>query len=908
MRSLTLGLFGLAALVACGGGATQSSEPRPGIGPTQEQPKPVPQPAVQYGALDLLAGLEQQTLDNGMKVFVKEDRRLPVVSTALVYRVGTVHEPEGTSGLAHFLEHMLFKGTDIYAKGEIDEITVRAGGVNNAFTENDFTLYWFNVAAEALDDVLRIEASRMRNCTLDLKEMDGERGNILSELYRFLDSPSGKLQYEMDQIVFKTHSYRRPGHGYEADVKSVKLEVMREFYLNHYGPNNAALVVIGDIDRAKTFARVRELFNGIPKVKEAAPPTAAEPPQKGENRATFETDKATDRIGLAWRTNTVGSEEDIVLDVIQNLLTNGKDSRLYKRFVVRDRVATEVDATNSARRYDGVFYVFSDVTDEAKPADVEKALLEELESLKAAPVAARELQKARNIITANFIFGKESALDLATSVGVYEGLGVPRYLKEYIARIEAVTPQKIQAVAKSLFRVENRTVAVANKARNRRHAGRQAAPASPVAEFGEYHEHRLANGLTILIKPRRNLPIVSVVASVDAGPLTESSDKAGVAQLTGALLDQGFSTPDLRKMGPEEIAEALEYTGAQLSAGSEGLSAKCLTRDSAMVMDLLRDLLIYPVFPDDRVALYLDHQLQEIEGVGDDPSGLARELWFSKVYSGHPAGRPGHGLKETVEKLTRADVVAHHAARYRPDTTILAVTGDVDPAAILHELTSRFGSWSANGPAAAIPLPDVKREGKGHQHVEFRKTKQINVCLGHVSIPFSDPDYFALRVFEQIFCSSPAFTDRLTRIVREDMHLAYEVGGAVVALAPYPAPFLVYMGSGSQNGMKARDTALKILNDLLTEGPKEGELLTAKAYLTRSIPFRWESTDDVANYMVTCRRRRLGIDWPLRYRAGVSAVTKEDVLRAARAHLNPDALTTVIVGPVDKDGNVIEEK
>lgn len=859
---------------------------------------------VDYGKLDFLAGVERQVLDNGMTVLVKSDRRLPIVSIVTGYRVGSVHEPEGTSGLAHFLEHMLFKGTDRYGKGEIDRLTIRAGGSNNAYTENDFTQYWFTVSSDTLDQFLQIEASRMRHSLLDQKEFDQERNVVTEELYRLLDSPWGKLHYEIDQAVFKSHSYRRPGWGFEEDLKTVKHATMRDFYQRYYGPNNATMVIVGDVDRAKTFARVRELFGSIPKVEEAAPPTEPEPPQKAENRLEIKTDKAFDRLALAFRAGRVGSDEDFTLDVIQQLLSHGKDSRLYRRLIVRDRTATSVEAMNNARRYDGVFYVFAEVSEERQPAEAEAAILEELEQLKSKPVAPRELQKAKNILTASFIFAKETYQSLADEIAAREALGAPQYLREYLGRINAVTAEQIQAVARGVFRKENRTVARALAKRERRARSAGDGPAS--AEFGEYHEYRLPNGLTLLVKPRPGLPIVTVDAYVHAGTLTEPAEKAGVAALTGRLLDQGFVTPDGRTKTAEQIAEEVEFTGARLTTSSEGIAIKALTRDLPLAYDFLRDMLLHASFPKDKVELYRQHQLEEIQAVGDSPSDLVYEMMMKEIYAGHPLERPANGRTETVSKLTREDIVAHHRAYYRPDNTIIAVAGDVTPEAVAKDLRARFADWTA--PATKIPRPPApSRQSKPKLVSEYRATNQVNVCFGHLSVPSAHPDFYALRVFEYIFCRSTGFVDRLSRIVREEMHLAYEVWGTATQLAEYPAPFLVYIGTGAQNGDRARAAAMKILEELLREGPKEEELETAKDYLIRNVPFAWDSTDGLARYMVTTRRLRLGIDWPLRYAQGIAAVGKEDVIRAARTHLSPEALTTIIVGPVDKDGKVIED-
>jgi zinc protease len=267
--------------------------------------------------------------------------------------------------------------------------------------------------------------------------------------------------------------------------------------------------------------------------------------------------------------------------------------------------------------------------------------------------------------------------------------------------------------------------------------------------------------------------------------------------------------------------------------------------------------------------------------------------------------RPDLGTPQTVMQLTRADVAAHHRKCFRPDNTIIAIAGDVDPVAIQREVRKRFSEWSAPGSTDIPALPAISRQKRPERIVESRETNQINYVIGHLSVDRNHPDYVPLKVLEHIFCRSTGFADRLSKTVRDDAGLAYEVWGILAQGADvYPGPFMIYIGTASENGAKPLEMTLQIIDDLLSSGPTDEEIARAKNYLLRSLPFSWESTDQLAAYMITVRRLHLTLDYPRRYATAVRAVTKDDLLRVARTHLAPDSLTTVIVGPVNSDGKV----
>jgi len=881
-------------------------------------------PGEVQGRSDVLAGLQTRILKNGLKVLVKEDRNLPVVATALGYRVGSMHEPPEMTGLSHFLEHMLFKGTDRYKRGEIDRVTFEAGGNNNAWTSEDMTVYWFHVSSDRLEEFLALEANRMVRCLMDPMEFQNEKKVVLEELNRRLDSPGGPLHEEIEKVIFTRSGYDHPVLGWRDQLEKMTRDRMVEHYRTYYQPNNAVLVVVGDVDAKDCFEKAAKHFESIPAGPKAPLPRTKEPPQDRERRFQVETEDASSRLVMGFRSDVVGSKTDIALDLLSTILSNGKKSRLVARLVEKEDLVAEggVGTTNNTRKYDGVFYAEAELKPGASVEAAEKAMLDELERLKNAPVAESELRRAKNLLRASFAFGKESTMGLAEAIVQFEVLDLPEYLRVYMDRVASITAAEIQAVARTVFDSQRRTVGTAlakpkkdgKNGRSGGHPGRvrcarSSGPAMQSApELGEYWETRLRNGLTILAKRKPGVPVVAVRAHVRAGPLVEPNGQAGVAQLTGQLLDEGIRDDVGRRMlSHDQIASLVEDVGGVLSTGSTGVSVKVLSEHRGLAFDLVRDLLLFPSFPNDRFKKIRQDQLAEIQSADDEPRSVARRLFFETVFPGHPMRRPAFGYLDTVERLTRDDVLRHFGRFFRPDNAVLAVVGDIDPPTALQELARRFESWKGEG---ALDLPAISpapRQTEPRSRYEFRRKKQVNVYLGHVGVERKNPDFAALRLLEFVLCKGSGFTDRMSMRVRDDAGLAYTVGGDITdGAGETPGAFLIYVGTQAGQKDEAVAMVLKELRAFIDEGPTDAELESAKKHLSRSVVFDWETAEEIAGGLVEMRRYNLPPDHLRGFVDAVRRMTKEEVRRVAQRYLDGKNVTIVVVGPVDKDGKIIK--
>jgi zinc protease len=398
-------------------------------------------------------------LDNGFRALLVKRRNLPVVASMLWYQVGSRDEGTGETGLSHFLEHMMFKGTQRYAKGDIDRVTSKLGGSNNAFTDNDVTTYYFSLASDRWEAALEIEADRMRGCLLDEAEFAAEKKVVLEELAMGEDDPWRSLHQEVESLAYRVHPYRHPIIGWREDLERVDVGAMRAYYERHYGPNRAFLVVVGDIDIARTEQRIAELFAAVPAAQPRATPLA-EPPPRGERRAVQRFPGNLTRLAIAMPTCRMGEPDDFVFDVIAYVLSAGKSSRLQRRLVLEEELATDVSVYNEVRQDPGLFWIAVELIDGADPHAVERIVREELDRLASGGATAAELRRARTQLRAGYLFDEETVLDLAMKIGRFEAMTERghRLLESVLDSYAAVTSQQIKEVAQRTFPADRCTV------------------------------------------------------------------------------------------------------------------------------------------------------------------------------------------------------------------------------------------------------------------------------------------------------------------------------------------------------------------------------------------------------------------------------------------------------------------
>jgi len=398
-------------------------------------------------------------LSNGLVVLTKEVHTSPIVTNMIWYRVGSRNEELGQTGKSHFLEHMLFKGTDRFKKGEIDLLTLKNGGGNNAFTSHDFTAYYFSFSSDRWEVAIDIEADRMVNCAFDPEEFEAEKKVVIEELKTGLDSPWGLLLQEEEATAFKVHPYRNPIVGWLQDVERATVEEQQAYYRRYYQPNNATLVIAGDFDTDDVVAKVERAFGSIPAGPAPAPMLLKEPPQRGERRLIVRWRSKVPRLAIAYHAPEIAASDTYALQVLAVILAEGKASRLYQRMVEREQTVTFVSAEYGEAKDPTLFHIRAEARGDHSIDEVEASIHDELESIARNGVSAHELNRAKHQIEAHFILSRERTLDQAILLGQIETLYGLNYVDSYLRRINAVTEADTADMCRRYLVENNRTVA-----------------------------------------------------------------------------------------------------------------------------------------------------------------------------------------------------------------------------------------------------------------------------------------------------------------------------------------------------------------------------------------------------------------------------------------------------------------
>src|SRR6266478_3021417 len=405
----------------------------------------------------------EATLDNGLRILVLEDHRSPIATIQTWYKVGSRDEIPGATGLAHFLEHMMFKGTPTYGKGLFAQVVEENGGQDNAFTSQDVTSYYVNIAADRVNLILGVEADRMRNLLLEASEIDSERQVVAEERRtRTEDDPEGYLSEEFLAVAYKAHPYGWPIIGWMSDILRINPVELRAFYDRYYLPNNALLVVAGDVDTARVLARARETFGKIPRGPAPPPMDSVEPPQLGERRVqVYKTDARAPIVYIGYHVPNYRSKDAPALELLSTILQEGRASRLYRRLVYEQRLALSIGGEYEYLSHDPNLFWFSGTPLPGQtPETLEQAIMAEIERVKNEPVPEEEIERAKNQTEAGFVWRQDSVHSRAASMARFELAGSWRDGESFVPLIRQVTAADLQRVARAYFQADRRTVGI----------------------------------------------------------------------------------------------------------------------------------------------------------------------------------------------------------------------------------------------------------------------------------------------------------------------------------------------------------------------------------------------------------------------------------------------------------------
>lgn len=881
---------------------------------TTAQAQTPPAPATSSAAPDLNLDYERFTLDNGLRVIVHTDRKAPVVSVHVWYHVGSKNEPAGKSGFAHLYEHLLFNGSEHY-DGEWFEPLQRSGATSvNGSTWLDRTNYYQTVPTPALDLVLWMESDRMGHLlgALTQAKLDNQRGVVQNEKRQGDNEPYGRVNYNLYEGLFPVgHPYRHSTIGSMADLDAAKLEDVRQWFRDYYGPNNTVMVLAGDIDAATAKEKVTRYFGDIPAGPEVDAVQAWVPVREHNTREVQHDQVPAVLANRAWALPGRATREGALLRLAAEVIGGGRNSRLYLDLIYNRQVATQASAYVGQFELANIFDLSVVLKPGEQPAVASDAIDRIIAEFVDKGPTADEMTRAVTSINASTIRGLEQVTGKASVLAEGElYAGSPEFIETYLGWINAATANDVRDVARTWLSRGWHQVDVVPAGRYTvakqgvdRSAGLPAPPTeSPRLSFPQIQTATLTNGIRVVLAERHALPLVEMSMQFDAGYAADAGGKLGVASFAMSMLDTGTSTRTAL-----EISAEAERLGANLTAGSNldasvvALSAlKAQLRPSiALWADVIRN----PTFTAEETDRLRKRWISTIAQEKAQPLSLALRLLPPTLYgAGHAYAVPftGSGTTDSIASITRDDLVSFKGRWLRPDNATLFIVGDTTLAEITPLLEDAFRGWTP--PAGAVPTKNVGSVAppKSPRVVLIDKpgSPQSLILAGYVIPGLGTPRDIAIDAMNGVLGGS--FTARINMNLREDKGWAYGAQ-TVMQNARGPRPYLVYAPVQVDRTGDSLRELVKELTDITSTRPVAAdEMSRVVAGLTRGLPGSFETSNAVLGSLVTSARYGRPLDYAATLTERYGALTIKDLQTAATDFVHPQRLTWVIVGDLSK--------
>ncbi len=853
-------------------------------------------------------------LDNGLTLLVHEDRKAPIVSVNVWYHVGSKNEKPGKTGFAHLFEHLMFNGSENF-NDDYFQALERVGATNlNGTTNEDRTNYFQDVPKPALDLVLWMESDRMGHMlgAVDQAKLDEQRGVVQNEKRQGENQPY-RIAYELitKNTFPQGHPYSWTVIGEMEDLDAASLEDVHEWFRTYYGAANAVISIAGDISAEEAREKVAQYFGSIP----GGPPVARQQSwiarRTGEHRQTVQDRVPQARVMKVWNVPEWGTREAVMLDLATDVLAAGKSSRLFKRLVYEDQIATSASAYIAAQEIAGQVVLQGTAQPNGDLAAVESALDEELAAFLQSGPTADELERVKMGRKARFIRGAEriggfgGKSDILARNEVYTGN--PAHYQQMLAWAEQATAEDIRSVAAE-YLSDGAYVLEIHPAPERSvtesKVDRSELPKSDgFAEFSfpDTSETELSNGLKVVHATVQSIPTVELALLFKAGFAADQGGTQGLAGMTAEMLEEG--TENLSSL---EISDVAERLGARVSASASldtaRVSLSALSENLAESLDLFADVVLRPSFPEQELDRLKRLQVAGIQQEMAQPFTVGLRLLPQLIYGdGHAYAAPltGSGTVESVTALSRDDVVAFHRAWYRPDSATLVVVGDLPMDELKPMLEERFGGWEAEGelPQLNFETPAMA-DSRAVYVVDKPGALQSVIIAGLPAPPTNNPDEIAIEAMNSILGGS--FTSRINMNLREDKHWSYGARSTLID-AVGPRMFMAYAPVQTDKTKESMIELDRELRGILGPRPPEAdELAKAQQNRTLRLPGQYETKRAVLGALVKILVHDLPEDYFETYAGRVRSLALAEIRGAAARIVHPDRMVWIVVGDLSE--------
>lgn len=859
-------------------------------------------------------------LDNGLTLIVHEDHKAPIVAFNIWYHVGSKNEKQGKTGFAHLFEHLMFNGSEHF-NDDYFKLMDQIGATDlNGTTNNDRTNYFENFPTSALDKVLWVESDRMGFMinAIDSAKLAEQRGVVQNEKRQGDNEPYAIASELTAKNTYPAaHPYSWRVIGSMEDLDAASLDDVKDWFKSHYGPNNSVIVIAGDVKPDEIFEKVKKYFGGIP----ASPPLAKQEKWVAKMTGTH-TQVAEDRVPQGrlektWNVPGWGTKDATYLNLLSDILTSGKTSRLYKRLVYDSLLASGVNSYVDDKEIAGQFVISADAKPGVELTTINKMVNEELQKIFSAGVTKQELERAKTRYFSGFVKGaeriggfggKSDILALSATYG-----GSPDYYKTIQKMVKTATIADIKKAA-NVWLTDGeyvlQIVPFGNFSTAATTIDRSVQPPlgpPPAVKFPPVNEFTLSNGLKVSLVTRTAIPVINMSLMVNAGYAADQFGLPGLASLAGNMITEGTKTKTSL-----QISDLLADLGADLYSYSNldnsYLNMNALKTNLDASLKLFTDVLLNSVFPQKDFIRLQKEQLLRIKQEESSPFPMGLRLLPGLIYGkGHAYSNSftGSGTTESVNKLTRNDVVKFHETWYAPNNAVLIVVGSITVNELKTKLENAFTGWKSH----TIPEKNIENVALAEKPAVYIIDKpgasQSIILAAEISTSATDPDYEALGMANRILGGE--FTARMNMNLREDKHWSYGAG-TVNLDAKGPGFFAGYAPVQTDKTKESIAEMMKEMNNYIGDKPAtQEEFNKVQNNALLQLPGIWETNYAVMNALQDVITYNRGNEYLTNYPAMLRKLTLDDIKKGSLKIIKPNNLIWVIVGDRSKIENGVKE-